>query len=307
MKKWTRWEDWVAIAAGLAVALSTMFVAPMGASVAIMLTLGILLVASGVVNLAFPGLVAMEYVQGALGLLLIVSPWFGGYADADDSSVRVDVVDLRGDRRRRRCARRQAEHARTPRRDHALTVPIRGRQVPLPSSYDRAEFSMTETSGARVRILDAAELLFAQRGFDATPTSSIAKLAAVPKGLLFYYFPTKSDLLCALVAERLDPGPIDASALIEPCDPARALLNLAGRLSELQEDSAVLRVIIWREQRTHPEVTGTPARAPRSGAGRRGARPPRERAQTHRRPHPPRGRRRLGRDPDDPAAGRSQG
>ena len=76
MKKWTRWEDWVAIAAGLAVALSTMFVAPMGASVAIMLTLGVLLVASGVVNLAFPGLVAMEYVQGALGLLLIVIPLF---------------------------------------------------------------------------------------------------------------------------------------------------------------------------------------------------------------------------------------
>ena len=29
MKKWTRWEDWVAIAAGLAVALSTMFVPAM--------------------------------------------------------------------------------------------------------------------------------------------------------------------------------------------------------------------------------------------------------------------------------------
>ena len=133
MKKWTRWEDWVAIAAGLAVALSTMFVAPMGASVAIMLTLGVLLVASGVVNLAFPGLVAMEYVQGALGLLLIVIPLFAAPGH-DDLCGRVGVVDLRGDRRRRRCARHQAEHARTPRRDHALTVPIRGRQAPLPSS-----------------------------------------------------------------------------------------------------------------------------------------------------------------------------
>ncbi|WP_448808589.1 TetR/AcrR family transcriptional regulator [Agromyces bauzanensis] len=113
---------------------------------------------------------------------------------------------------------------------------------------------MTETNGARLRILDAAERLFAERGFDATPTSSIAKLAAVPKGLLFYYFPTKSELLRALVAERLDLGPINANALIEPGDPVRALLNLAGRLSELQEDSAVLRVIIWREQRTHPDV-----------------------------------------------------
>lgn len=81
MKKWTRWEDWVAVAAGLAVAVSTMFVPPMGASVAIMVTLGALLIVSGLVNLAWPGLVAMEYVQGALGVLLIISPWVGGYAD----------------------------------------------------------------------------------------------------------------------------------------------------------------------------------------------------------------------------------
>jgi len=81
MKKWTRWEDWVAIAAGLAVALSAMFLAPMGASVAIMVTLGALLVISGLVNLAYPGMVAMEYVQGAIGVLLIISPWVGGYAE----------------------------------------------------------------------------------------------------------------------------------------------------------------------------------------------------------------------------------
>jgi apolipoprotein N-acyltransferase len=82
MKKWTRWEDWVAVVAGLAVALSTMFLPPMGASVAIMVTLGVLLIVSGLVNLAWPGLVAMEYVQGVLGVLLIISPWVGGYAEA---------------------------------------------------------------------------------------------------------------------------------------------------------------------------------------------------------------------------------
>ena len=57
MKNWTRWEDWVAIAAGLAVVLSTMFVTHAGASLAMMLVLGILLIASGIVNLAMPGLV----------------------------------------------------------------------------------------------------------------------------------------------------------------------------------------------------------------------------------------------------------
>ncbi|UOQ90424.1 SPW repeat protein [Agromyces endophyticus] len=83
MKKWTRWEDWVAIAAGLAVMVATLFVTPVGASLAMMLVLGALLVVSGIVNLAMPGMVAMEYVQGALGLLLIISPWVGGYASGE--------------------------------------------------------------------------------------------------------------------------------------------------------------------------------------------------------------------------------
>jgi AcrR family transcriptional regulator len=113
---------------------------------------------------------------------------------------------------------------------------------------------MTEPPGTRERILDAAEHLFAERGFDATPTSSISKSAGVPKGLLFYYFPTKSDLLRALVSERLDLGPIDASALVEPGDPVGALLNVSKALSEIQAESAVLGVIVWREQRTHPDV-----------------------------------------------------
>lgn len=82
MKKWTRWEDWVAVGVGLVVALSTFVVPQVGASMGWMLVLGILLIASGIVNLAMPGLVAMEYVQLALGVLLIVAPWIGAYATA---------------------------------------------------------------------------------------------------------------------------------------------------------------------------------------------------------------------------------
>ncbi|MBT2500826.1 SPW repeat protein [Agromyces sp. ISL-38] len=92
MKKWTRWEDWVAVVVGLAVALSALFVPPMGASVAMMVSLGILLIISGLVNLASPGLVAMEYVQGVLGLLLIISPWIGGYAGTSDAAAWVSWI-----------------------------------------------------------------------------------------------------------------------------------------------------------------------------------------------------------------------
>ena len=113
---------------------------------------------------------------------------------------------------------------------------------------------MTRDRESRTLILDAAERLFAERGFDGTPTTAIADLAAVPKGLLFYYFPTKTDLLRALVSERLDLDPIDTSGLVARGDPARTLLNVTGRLRELQAQSAVQRVIVWREHPTHPEV-----------------------------------------------------
>ena len=113
---------------------------------------------------------------------------------------------------------------------------------------------MEKPIGARMRILDAAESLFAEHGFDATATSKVAALAAVPKGLLFYYFPTKFDLLRTLVDERLDFGPVDTEPLVEPGNPVRSLLNVTSKLYEIQRASDVLRVIIWREQRTHPEV-----------------------------------------------------
>ena len=113
---------------------------------------------------------------------------------------------------------------------------------------------MEEETGSRTRILDAAEHLFAQRGFDATATSAIAKAAAVPKGLLFYYFPSKRDILSALVGERLGFETIEVGPLIAPGNPVQSLLNLSEKLFEAQAASAVLRVILWREERTHPEV-----------------------------------------------------
>ena len=113
---------------------------------------------------------------------------------------------------------------------------------------------MTRDTQTRTLILDAAERLFAERGYDATPTAAIARAAGVPKGLLFYYFPTKADLLRALIGERLDLDPVDTTALVAVGDPARTLLNVTRRLHELQDETQVRRVIVWREQRTHPEV-----------------------------------------------------
>jgi hypothetical protein len=80
MRKWTRWEDWAAVVVGVVVALSAILMPAMGASFALMLILGILLIVSGLANLAFPRIMAMEWVQGILGVLLFISPWVGAYS-----------------------------------------------------------------------------------------------------------------------------------------------------------------------------------------------------------------------------------
>lgn len=108
---------------------------------------------------------------------------------------------------------------------------------------------------ARQLILDAAESLFAAQGFDATPTAAIATGAGVPKGLVFYYFPTKAAILSALMAERVPPRPLDdIDSVVAPGDPVKSLVNLDAALNLRDHHSSVLRVIMWREADTHPDV-----------------------------------------------------
>lgn len=52
-------------------------------------------------------------------------------------------------------------------------------------------------------ILEAAEQVFAEEGFQAATTARIAARAGVSKGLVFNYFPTKEDLLAEIVRRRL--------------------------------------------------------------------------------------------------------
>ncbi len=86
MKKWTRWQDWAAIVVGLYAVLSTAWTAHAGMSVALMIIFGGLLVISGLVNLAMPGMPAVEWAQAVVGLLLFLSPWFGSYTGASGAA-----------------------------------------------------------------------------------------------------------------------------------------------------------------------------------------------------------------------------
>ncbi|WP_019814877.1 TetR/AcrR family transcriptional regulator [Saccharomonospora saliphila] len=108
-------------------------------------------------------------------------------------------------------------------------------------------------AGARERILLAAERLFAEYGFEATPTSRIAEVAGVPKGLVHYYFRRKRDLLTALV-QRLPDERVDPDTVVVPGDIAESLRGLVAELDRRLAASRVLSHLLWREADTHRAV-----------------------------------------------------
>lgn len=106
---------------------------------------------------------------------------------------------------------------------------------------------------SRERILIAAEELFAESGFEATPTSRIAERANVPKGLVHYYFRRKADLLVALI-ERLPAEDLDVAAVVVPGDVAASLRALVAVLDARIDSSQLLSHLLWREADTHEAV-----------------------------------------------------
>jgi|GEM_PF-1128513 len=112
----------------------------------------------------------------------------------------------------------------------------------------------------RTRILDAAETLFARLGFDGTSTARIAHAAAVPKGLLFYYFPAKPDILSALIDERLGTASLDPGTFSVRGDPVQTLLNVGERVLRDRATSGVLREIVWHESQVRPEAAAALSR-----------------------------------------------
>src|SRR3954468_22969742 len=82
----------------------------------------------------------------------------------------------------------------------------------------------------RERLLGAALEVFAEQGFQAGTTKAITQRAGVAEGLLFHYFPTKDDLMVAVLARDPLGLEIRRSLADEADSPlAEALPRLARR------------------------------------------------------------------------------
>jgi AcrR family transcriptional regulator len=108
---------------------------------------------------------------------------------------------------------------------------------------------------ARTRILDAAQTLFAARGFNATTTKAIAEAAEVPGGLIFYYFPSKKALLASVLSERNILVELrSAGDTLQVPDLRTALLTLGSRYLDALRHHQELTAILLREFRSHHEI-----------------------------------------------------
>jgi AcrR family transcriptional regulator len=84
----------------------------------------------------------------------------------------------------------------------------------------------------RARILEAAEAVFAEKGPSAS-TEEVAARAGVAIGTVFRHFPTKKDLLAAIVGDLVRRLTADVERLIADGDPATALFDFFTRLVAL--------------------------------------------------------------------------
>ena len=96
----------------------------------------------------------------------------------------------------------------------------------VPSTVQAAS-PLTTARDTRRRILDAAEEVFAARGFRGATTREIGARARVGKRMLFYYFPTKAGVYRAVLTRAItglaeiherfrdEPGPVGLADAIE--------------------------------------------------------------------------------------------
>jgi AcrR family transcriptional regulator len=110
----------------------------------------------------------------------------------------------------------------------------------------------------RQLIIETAERLFAEHGYDATSTARIATEAGVPSGLVFYHFATKLDLLLAVVQERPAPSEVLRSAARGRTVRRRLRAIVAAMAEELENDRAA-RIIVFREAQGRPEIASRAA------------------------------------------------
>jgi AcrR family transcriptional regulator len=103
-------------------------------------------------------------------------------------------------------------------------------------------------SPARARILDAATAEFAAHGYDGARIDAIARRAGVNKALLYYYFPSKTELYRRLVLEHLRAASVALETAGTPeAPPAESIERMILALFEILSARPEISDFVMRE------------------------------------------------------------
>jgi AcrR family transcriptional regulator len=144
------------------------------------------------------------------------------------------------------------------------------------TSTDRALRADAERN--RRRVLDAAQALFRERGLDVG-VAEIAQRAGVGRGTLFRNFPTKQDLIAAIVIDRMNEATEYGRTLLDAPDAGEAFFGFLEEIVGRQQldrclFDAVADTFLANEEirAAHAEIVGgldeLLARAKQAGAVR---------------------------------------
>lgn len=117
----------------------------------------------------------------------------------------------------------------------------------------------------RETVLQAAEKVFAARGYHGTPTTAIAKAAGISQAYLFRLFPTKRELFVALVDRCYERTAATFAQAADEATDATPLAAMGAAYGELLRDRDALLLQLQTHAATDdPEIRD----AVRRGFGR---------------------------------------
>ena len=88
-----------------------------------------------------------------------------------------------------------------------------------------ARTQAAEYDDRKEAILGKAAALFADKGFHAASMADLASSCSVSKALLYHYFPSKEDVLYAVMASHIDMLVEDVAEIVALAQPARPRLE----------------------------------------------------------------------------------
>ena len=109
----------------------------------------------------------------------------------------------------------------------------------------------------RQQILEAAICCFGRQGFHKTTMQDICTEAALSPGALYHYFPSKEEIIEAMVAERRRQGFVRIEEARRHSNTADAFRTLSGAFDDLDDIAGcAVDVELWGEAFRNPRIAG---------------------------------------------------